>query len=251
MTISLPETPVSDGGIGVVAPYDFALDRELWRWTPPDVDLFITRTRYVALSVGVEQALTVGSPAEVAELAREVGIAEPGVAAYMCTSGSFCRGVEGERALTQAMLDAGFPAAITTSGALVAALEALDATTISVVTPYDEPTTALLTRYLGEVGVSVLAANHMGLTGNIWEVPYDVTADLIRGTVRTDPRPDAVFVSCTNLRSFDLIEPLEQELGLPVITANQVSMWCALGHLGHSLAPSSALGNVTFRKKLR
>ena len=31
-------------GIGVVIPYDFALDRELWRWVPAQVSLHLTRT---------------------------------------------------------------------------------------------------------------------------------------------------------------------------------------------------------------
>ena len=31
-------------GIGVVIPYDFALDRELWRWVPAQVSLHPTRT---------------------------------------------------------------------------------------------------------------------------------------------------------------------------------------------------------------
>jgi maleate isomerase len=36
------------------------------------------------------------------------------------------------------------------------------------------------------------------------------------------------FVSCTNLATYDLIAPLERELGKPVLTANQVTMWAAL-----------------------
>ena len=33
--------PLHQTGIGVVAPYDFALDRELWRWVPADVSLHV------------------------------------------------------------------------------------------------------------------------------------------------------------------------------------------------------------------
>ena len=35
----------------------------------------------------------------------------------------------------------------------------------------------------------------------------------------------ALFISCTNLPTYDLIEPLEAALGKPVLTANQVSVW--------------------------
>jgi len=42
--------PVVGVGAGVVVPYDFALDRELWRWVPEDVSLHVTRTAYSPLS---------------------------------------------------------------------------------------------------------------------------------------------------------------------------------------------------------
>jgi maleate isomerase len=42
-----------------------------------------------------------------------------------------------------------------------------------------------------------------------------------------------VFVSCTNLPTYDVIAPMEAELGIPVLTANQVTMWAALRRTGH------------------
>ena len=35
---------------------------------------------------------------------------------------------------------------------------------------------------------------------------------------------DCVFLSCTNWRAIEAIEPLEQDLGLPVISSNQVTL---------------------------
>jgi len=39
---------------------------------------------------------------------------------------------------------------------------------------------------------------------------------------------DAIFISCTNLRTFEIIEKLERDLGVPVITSNQATLWMAL-----------------------
>lgn len=39
---------------------------------------------------------------------------------------------------------------------------------------------------------------------------------------------DLVFISCTNLPTIGLIEGVESELGIPVVTSNQASMWAAL-----------------------
>jgi maleate isomerase len=157
-------------------------------------------------------------------------VVEPAAVAYGCTSGSFIRGLAGEAALVAGMVEAGAPIAVTTSGAVTAAAHALGVKKMAVVTPYDEAVGAKLRAYLNEAGVEVTAQNDMGLTGRIWTVPYEVTADLTRQTARAGG--DAVFLSCTNLRTYDLIASLEQELGVPVITANQVTMWAVLAAAG-------------------
>jgi maleate isomerase len=222
--------PAGQVGIGVVVPYDFALDRELWRWTPERVALHLTRTPYEDIPVGVEQALTVGDATTVAGATRSVTIVEPAVIAYGCTSGSFVTGRRGEAALREAMLAAGASRAVTTSGALLRAVETLGIDSLAVVTPYPDEVGDRLVAFLAEAGVKVTGSSNMGLTGRIWEVPDDVTADLVRSTARAGG--DAVFVSCTNLPTYDVIAPLEEELGRPVLTANQVTMWAALLEAG-------------------
>jgi maleate isomerase len=47
---------------------------------------------------------------------------------------------------------------------------------------------------------------------------------------------DGVFLSCTNLRTLDIIAGLEAELGLPVLSSNQVLAWHMARVSGASLA---------------
>jgi maleate isomerase len=218
--------PLEQTGIGVVVPYDFALDRELWRWVPDDISLHLTRMPYVPLAATMEMAIHVSDPALVANGATEVKAVSPLVTAYACTSGSFVGGLAGETALVAAMTEAGAPAAVTTSGALLTALRHLDIARIATATPYTADITAGLSGFLAEAGFDVVAASGLGLTSDIWTVPYDVTAQLVRDT--DCPGAEAVFISCTNLPTYDVIAPLEAELGKPVLTANQVTMWSAL-----------------------
>jgi maleate isomerase len=218
--------PLEQTGIGVVVPYDFALDRELWRWVPDDISLHLTRMPYVPLAATMEMAIHVSDPALVANGATEVKAVSPLVTAYACTSGSFVGGLAGETALVAAMTEAGAPAAVTTSGALLTALRHLDITRIATATPYTADITAGLSGFLAEAGFDVVAASGLGLTSDIRTVPYDVTAQLVRDT--DCPGAEAVFISCTNLPTYDVIAPLEAELGKPVLTANQVTMWSAL-----------------------
>ena len=224
--------PVVGVGAGVVVPYDFALDRELWRWAPEDVTLHLGRTAYSALPVTVEQAEVIGDKDAVARCTRDLSAVEPAVIAYACTSGSFVAGRAGERALVASMLGAGAPAAVTTSGALLEALSAQDVTRLAVATPYDAAVTARLHGFLEEAGVRVTGSVHLGLSGRIWTVPYAVTAALVRDAAAAGG--EAVFVSCTNLPTYDVIAPLEAELGIPVLTANQVTMWACLRRIGRA-----------------
>jgi maleate isomerase len=224
--------PLLQSGIGVVVPYDFALDRELWRWVPEDVSLHVTRMPYAPLAATMEMAIHVSDPALVARGATELVAVSPLVTAYACTSGSFVGGLAGEAALVSAMTAACAPAAVTTSGALLTALRRLDVSRIATVTPYTADLTAGLTSYLAEAGIEVVASAGLGLTSKIWTVPYHVTSQLIRDT--DCPDAEAIFVSCTNLPTYDVIAALETELGKPVLTANQVTMWAALTTAGRT-----------------
>jgi maleate isomerase len=47
-----------------------------------------------------------------------------------------------------------------------------------------------------------------------------------------DPEADAYFLSCTAIRSADVIDTLEVTLGKPVITSNQATLWRALRECG-------------------
>src|SRR5438034_4482090 len=123
--VGVAEATSDHVGIGVVIPYDFALDRELWRWVPAQVSLHLTRTPYQDTPVSVAQAIAVSDQETVVRCTRDLLIVEPAAVAYGCTSGSFIRGLAGEAALVAGMVEAGAPRAVTTSGAVIAAVHAL------------------------------------------------------------------------------------------------------------------------------
>jgi maleate cis-trans isomerase len=217
-------------GVGVLVPFDFALDRELWRWVPDDVQLHVTRTPFVPSPVTEDMARAISQEAPVRQATRDVLLPEPGVVAYACASGSFVDGAEGEAALIDTMTDAGAPRAVTTAGAVVQALAALRVRRVSLVTPYIDTLNRLLVEFLDAYGMRTVASTGLGLVGQIWRVSAEELVDSVRAVDR--PEADAVFISCTNLSIYDLIAPLERELGKPVITANQATMWSALRALG-------------------
>ena len=222
--------PETQTGIGVVCPFDMALDRELWRWMPSDVSLFFTRTPFFDEPVSLEMAEDVSDDADILAAVKNLSAVRPAVVAYACTSGSFVNGVSGARHISKVMAAAADAHGVSTSEALLEALEHLGASSVVVITPYVADLTLRLGDFLEEAGHSVAAQAGLGLDGGIWEVPYQATADLIRGA--DVPDADVVFISCTNLPTYDIIAPLERELGKPVLSANQVTAWASLRRLG-------------------
>jgi maleate isomerase len=128
------------------------------------------------------------------------------------------------------MRSTGGARAVTTSGSLVAALSRLGISRVATATPYDAQVTERLTSFLKEADVEVVSSAHLGLSREIWTVPYDQTLRLVRDADSDDA--EAIFISCTNLATYDVIAPLEAELGKPVITANQVTMWGLMESIG-------------------
>lgn len=217
-------------GIGIIAPFDLVLDREYWQWVPENVSIHLTRTPHLEIPVGAELASVVSEDKVVAQATRDLAIAMPEVTVYACTSGSFIDGSGGEKRLREVMERAGAKRAVTTSGALLEALEALRARRVAVGSPYDSEVTASLRDYLAESGYEISSSAFLGLTGDIFKVSRETVWDLAVAADR--PEADAVFLSCTNLRTFGILDGLERELGKPVLSANQVTMWAALRAVG-------------------
>ncbi|MDG4858418.1 decarboxylase [Streptomyces sp. T-3] len=251
MDVSFLGGPHPQRGIGIVAPFDFALDRELWRWVPDEVSLHLTRTPYVPVEVSLDLARLVSEHQTLREAVRALSAAEPEVIAYACTSGSFVDGMVGERTMSAAMEAAGEVPALTTSGALLEALVELGARRIALVTPYTQSVTRALEDYLAEAGIAVVSCAFLGLTRHIWKVPYRDVVQMARQAVPASGDFDAMFISCTNLPTYDAIPQLEAELRMPVLSANQVTMWSALRRLGtRAVGPYQALLDDSARRML-
>lgn len=236
----LPEGPPVRTRIGLIAPFDLALDDELARWVPEGISLHTARTPRLPGPVDLHLVERLNDHDQILACIGELSAIEPAAYAYACTAASFVDGVTGEHALAEAIrLAAGVPA-VTTSGALLAALTALEVRSVAVAAPYDIMITERLVRFLAEAAITVTGYGSLGLTARIWEVPYRTTAELIRRLPGSGA--EAVLLACTNLSSYDLIAPLEAELGMPVVSANQATVWAALRLVGRrAVGPGQAL----------
>ena len=159
----------------------------------------------------------------VREGAAAIATARPAVTVYACTTGSYMKGMAGERSLREAIEDASGSEAVTTSGALLEAAQAVGASSLALATPHNRCLAEGLVSFLEEAGLSVPSVAYLALDQDISEVSAASIRILARRADTTDA--EALFLSCTNLPTLRLISELEEQLGKPVLAANQVSMW--------------------------
>ncbi|ARP80012.1 hypothetical protein CAL12_03685 [Bordetella genomosp. 8] len=168
--------------------------------------------------------------AGVAQAAELIASVTPDVVAYACTSGSF---IDGEAALARQLESleaiAGCPV-VATSRCIVESLRALDIRGVALATPYLDSVNDAERAFLQSHGFDVVGVEGLGLSGKaIREVAPDAVAELIRRADR--PAAQAVFVSCTDFRALEVAGRMEAELGKPVLTSNQVTLWGILKSL--------------------
>lgn len=224
------DAPADERRVGVVVPFDFSLDWEYWRYLPEGVVLHFTRTPHLRRDQGMYLAKSSGKPSVVARAARSLLSIDPHSVLYACTSGSFIRGVAGEAELREAMAQAGCANPVTSSGAAMDALRRSGARSVSIVSPYSAVLTSRLADFVAESGFDVASTHYLGLHRGIAAVSKTTIVDLVRQTAGSGA--DAVFVTCTSMRTFGIVAQLEAELGVPVFTSNQVSLWAALDAAG-------------------
>ena len=123
----------------------------------------------------------------------------------------------------------------------------LSATRIVLGAPWSASVNQSVAAFIEANGVKVLAQEALGLTRNldIGLLDPQTAYDIGRRVDAADA--DAVLLACGNWSTFGIIDRLERDLGKPVLTTNQVSLWHALKMMG--MRPLDGLG-VLLREHL-
>lgn len=165
--------------------------------------------------------------------ARYLASADVDVISYACTSGSFEGGPGSDRVILEriAAASSGTPA-VAAATAVVQSLGQLNVRRLSIVTPYLEEVNAELARFMTAAGfdvVDVAGRGHLLNKDVAGETPEQILQFVLRAV---DRGADGVFLSCTNWRALEVVDQMENELGLPVVTSNQAMIWTTLRALG-------------------
>lgn len=157
--------------------------------------------------------------------ARILARLKPSSAIWTCTSGSFIDGRSHAEAQTDAISQmAGCPAS-STSLAFVHALKHLEVSDVAMLASYPEPTAKAFRHFLGEFGVTVHRMQWLSISSGPEASLLNPDEIIAAGNMLESFGVGALLIPDTAIPAWDVIAPLEEKLGVPVLTANQVSVW--------------------------
>ena len=214
--------------IGLIALCDdIAVDRDFARMVPDD------RVALVTSRIFLEQPNTQRTFLELADRIPTVvqllcPLVRLDAVVFGCTSATSYIGADRVSAIIESARP-GLKATNPATGA-IAALSALRAKRISVVTPYTVANTASVVRLLMDAGFQPTQVSCFGFgfdtDMDIGSVPTAAYLDLAKSVDHGGA--EAIFVSCTATKALDAIDGIEQATGLPCVTSNQAAFWHAM-----------------------
>jgi maleate isomerase len=207
-----------------------ALVEDFKSFLPQEVDLISAATYIPAADATLPNAINWANSTDIDEAARRLSRYQPDCFAYYCTTMSFVRGPGMDLDISRRITAAGGKPATTTSTAMIAAMQALGVTRVTVASPYLPDVEGEFVNFLEAHGIKVLRSKSLHLRDGHSIVPSDEMAELVESCDM--PESEAIFVGCTGQRLARHIESLEAKLGKPVLTANQVTSWHALKLMG-------------------
>jgi maleate isomerase len=246
MTTGIPWRP--DGWsahtrIGVIAPHaDIGPEAELSAMAPAGVSIHAARVYFGAMRAGGQMdpkiphdpVLAFVEPPALDDTVELLAAAPLDVITLGFTSSAYKLGVDGERALVDRLSARAREIPIVTTGAAaVLALRELEVSRPAVIHPpwFDEDLDAKGAEYFAAQGFTL--AHHAPAdlpSGQVHATP-DKVFEYVQSTAK-DAHPDGILIAGNGFRAVGVIAALEDTLGIPVLTANQVLLWRALNLTG-------------------
>lgn len=209
--------------LGVVVPSsNTTVEPEFAHWTPETVSVHAARMPLVDVTADELDAMADDAEAATERLAH----AEVDAVAYACTTGSLVHGHGFDADLEARLSDAAGVPAVATALSVRRVLDALDATSIAVATPYIDDLNDREETYLDEAGFDVVTLDGRGIERNtdIGRLTPSDAREQAESVLDAAGDVDALFVSCTNYPTFGVVDALENR-GVPVVTSNLATLW--------------------------
>ncbi len=210
----------------IVLQTDETLEYDLRQtFTAPDISLYVSRVPSGAdVTPETLAQMSAALPASAALLPPDLTY---DVVGYGCTSGT---AVIGPDKIAE-QVRAGCKARHVTDplSALVALCKARGVQNLAFLSPYIEEVSVTLRDALNARGVAtpVFGSFNEAIESKVAKISKASLYDAAMALGASD-KVDAVFLSCTNLRTLEVIPQIEADLGKPVFSSNQALAW----HMG-------------------
>jgi maleate cis-trans isomerase len=150
----------------------------------------------------------------------------PAVVLLAHTASSYALGYGNEQTLVDRIASLAGAPALLAAQAVLAALRHLGVKRLALGTPYPESISRQGKAYWEAAGFEIAGYHRLENVTDIYAENEERAYELAR---RADaPEADAVLLSGTGLPTVAVLETLERDLGKPVLSSNQASLWQAL-----------------------
>ena len=224
--------------IGVLTPHaDVGPESELQAMAPPGVGIHAARVPFGAMAAGGGMDPTIplvpvrafAEPPHLDNAAELLAAAPLNAIAYGFTSSAYVIGMEGEAQMIARLerCTRSIPV-VAVCRASVEGLGVLGARRIALFDPpwFDTELNGLGRRYYESAGFEVVYSAPCGLPSDQAKITPTGLHAWVREHVPTEA--DAVVIGGNGFRAVSAIVALEEDLGRPVVTANQALLWAAL-----------------------
>jgi maleate isomerase len=221
--------------LGLLVPHAaIGSESELAAMAPDGVSIHATRVPLGVMRAGglmdptiaLDPVRAFADPPLVDEAAELLAAAPLHAIGFAFTSSSYVRGTADAEILQQ-RLEArthGIPVAITSTSAVLG-LRALGARRVALVDPpwFSPQLTALGVDYFTGQGFAIVHAAAAGVPSEQRAINPGQLFEWVREHVPTEA--EAVYIGGNGLRAVGIVQALEEDLRIPVLTANQVLLW--------------------------
>lgn len=135
--------------------------------------------------------------------------------------------------------------ALTSVTAEVEAMRFLNMKKLAIATPFREEMNQRSAAWYKNAGFEVLNIKGLGIEKNseIAKLPFYASYQIARETFLEAKGADGIYIACPRWATIEVIEKLEQDLGVPVVSSSQASIWMALrkANIGESISGFGSL----------
>jgi len=207
---------------------------------PPEAKLmYPAGVRFLATGVGLERMTPEGYDKVVDRIVPAAQqLAAQGAAAIdvMGTSLTFYKGAAFNEQLKESITKATGLPSTTMSTAIIEGLKAVGGHRLAAATAYNDEVNQRLQEFLHESGFDVLTIKGMGIERfeDRPPVTQDELLEFSTGVWKSAPKADAILISCGALKTLEILAPLEQRSGVPVVSSLPHALWAGVRLLGLS-----------------